>query len=56
MRDLEDTKTRTAEEHLYSSIRAEADAHYYRPVPTERLAAFRGRTDAPLTPPSWPDS
>jgi hypothetical protein len=55
LRDLEDTKTATAEERLYSSIRAEADARYHRPAPPELLADYRG-SDPPLHPPSYNDS
>jgi len=52
-RDLEDSRTRTAEEYTYSSIRAEQ-----RATTTEaedKLAAFRNQ--GPLTyPPAYPDS
>jgi hypothetical protein len=55
LRDLEDTKTRTAEEQVYSSIRAQADAHFYRPVPEQRLNDFRG-SEPQLHPPHYSDS
>jgi hypothetical protein len=56
LRDLEDTQTRTAETAIYESIRSQQDAHFYRPVPEQRLSDFRGSTDAPLHPPAYPDS
>jgi hypothetical protein len=56
LRDLQDTQSRHAESVVYESIRAEQDAHFYKPVPEQRLNDFRGRTDAPLTPPTYSDS
>jgi hypothetical protein len=56
MRDIQDTQVRHAESVVYESIRAKADAHFYRPVPEQRLADFRGNTETPLTPPTYSDS
>jgi hypothetical protein len=56
LRDVEDTQVRHAESVVYESIRAQQDAHFYRPVPEQRLNDFRGRTDAPLVPPPYSDS
>jgi hypothetical protein len=56
LRDIEDSKTRTAEERIYKSIRDEQDARFYRPQAPEVLSDFRGHAEPPLVPPTFPDS
>jgi hypothetical protein len=56
LRDVQDTQVRHAETAIYQSIRDAQDAHFYKPVPEQRLADFRVSPYAPLTPPSYPDA
>jgi hypothetical protein len=55
LRDIEQTQTRTAEEHVYERIRAEQKGATTEPEQEDKLRWFRDQAP-PGIPPSWPDS